>query len=354
MDEFRTPKAPCFEPLGMKEYFSRPWWIILLLLLPATSLLAQEHLSVTIKRMEPSIVAVFAYDREGNALRQGKGFFISEKGEVIANREVLKGADHADVRTSDGMLYPVRSILAEDREVNLIRIWAEVPSTVRPLSFSLSLPDLGERVAVMDGQTPSGKLLSYGTVSAVQEIPTLGKIIRLTAPLPTGFNACPVVNVKGEVIGVATSWMVDGRNFSSVVPGQRIMSLKVRKEVSLAEWEKRKEETAESLYAKGLPFLWKEEYEKALPYFKEAVQKDPRYADAYFLIGYTSAQLGRYPDALDAYKKAIQIQPDFVFAHFYLGLIYLETRDRNHALEEYKILKNLSPDYARDLLNMIQ
>ncbi len=338
----------------MKKSIFRPWWIIFLLFLPSTSLSAQDHLSAIIKRMEPSLLAVFAYDQAGNTINQGRGFFISRKGDVIANRNVLEGADHADVRTSDGMLYPVRRVLAEDREVNLIRIWVEIPSAVHPLSLSPSLPNLGERVAVIGGRVESEQLVSYGTVGAVQEIPSLGRIIRLTTPVSKSFNVSPVVNMKGEVIGVITSWMIEGRNFTFVVPSQRIIGLKVRKAISLAGWEERKEETAEGLYAKGLPSLWKEEYEKALLYFKEAIKKDPRYADAYFLIGYTNAQLGRYPDALDAYKKAIQIQPNFVFAHFYLGLIYLEMRDRDHALEEYKILKNLNRDYAKDLLNMIR
>ncbi len=339
----------------MKKSFSQLWWIIFLLFLSSTSLRAQDRLPAFVKQMEPSLVVVSAYDQKGNSINHGKGLFISEKGDVITNRKVLEGADHADVRTSDGMLYPVRSVLAEDREVNLIRIWVEIPSgTAHPVLISPSLPQLGERIAVIGSPLGQEKIASYGTVSGIQEIPTLGRIIRLTAPISTSFDVSPVVDMKGEVIGAVTSWMIDGQNFTFVVPSQRIINLKVRKGISLAEWEERKEETAESLYAKGLPFVWKEEYEKALLYLEEAAKKDPRYANAYFLMGYTNAQLGRYPDAFDAYKKAIQIQPDFVFAHFYLGLIYLEMRDRNHALEEYKILKNLNRDYAKDLLNMIR
>ena len=182
MDELRNPKAPYFEAKDMKKSLSQLWWIILLLLLSSTSLPAQDHLPAFVKRMEPSLVAVFAYDQEGNTINQGRGFFISGNGDVIANRNVLEGADHADVRTSDGMLYPVRLVLAGDREVNLIRIWVEIPSAAHPLSLSPSLPNLGERVAVIGGRIQSEKLVSYGTVSAVQEIPTLGKIIRLTPP----------------------------------------------------------------------------------------------------------------------------------------------------------------------------
>ena len=328
--------------------------MIFLLLLTSSPSSAQENLSDIVKRIEPSIVAVFGYDREGNTIHQDKGFFISGNGDVITNRNVLAGADHAKVRTSDKMLYPVRKVLAEDRVVNLIRVGVEIPSATPPLSLFPSLPHLGERVAVIGGAARPEKSVSYGAVSAIQEIPALGKILQLTAPISSSFNGSPVVNMKGEVIGMVTSWRVERKSFHFIVPSERVVRLKVSEEISLAEWERRKQETAESLYAKGLPFLWREEYDKALPYFMDAVKKDPRYANAYFQIGYCNAQLGRYPDAFDAYKKAIQIQPDFVLAHFYLGLIYLEARDRNHALEEHKILKNLDRNYADDLLNMIR
>ncbi len=330
------------------------WVIFLCLVLPTVSSQAQENLSSIVKRIEPSIVGVLAYDQAGNAIIHARGFFVSRNGDVITSRHVLAGADHADVRTGDEMLYPVRKILAEDRAVNLIRVGVEIPSAVHPLPFSPSLPVLGERVAVLGGPVGPERSISFGTVSVVQEIPSFGKIIRLTAPISPSFNGSPVVNMKGEVIGVVTSWMIEGQNFTMVVPGERVVRLKVSKEISLAEWEGIKEETAESLYAKGLPFLWREDYRKALSYFKKAVEKDPRYANAYFLIGYCNGQLGRYPDAFGAYKRAIQIQPDFVLAHFFLGLIYLETRDRNHALEEYKILRDLDRNYAKDLLNMIR
>jgi hypothetical protein len=331
-------------------------WLIFLYSISATMpSWAQENLSAIAKRIEPSIIVVLAYDKEGRAISQGRGFFVGPSGDVITHRRVLESADHAEVRTSGGLLYPVRTILAEDREVNLIRIWVEIPSgTAHPLPLSPSLPQLGERVAVIGSSAGSEKSVSYGMVSAIQEIPSFGKIIRVTTPLSSSFDACPVVNMKGEVIGIVTHWMVEGQKFNFIVPSERVVRLKAGKGMSLAEWEWGREETAEGLYAKGLPFLWKEEYEKALPFFEGAVKKDPRYAIAYFQIGYCNAQLGRYLDAFEVYKKAIQIKPDFVLAHFFLGLLYLEARDRTHALEEYKILKDLNRDYAKDLLNMIR
>jgi tetratricopeptide (TPR) repeat protein len=338
----------------MKKHFGGLSWIIFFLFLTTTPSFAQENLSTLVNSIEPSIVVVLAYDKEGKAIGQANGFFISTDGDVITNRDVLEGANHAELRTSDGMLYPVRKVLAEDGEINLIRIGVEIPSgAAHPLSLMLPLPRLGERIAVIGSSAGPGKTASYGMVSAIQEIPAFGKMIRVTAPISSSFNACPVINMKGEVIGIVTYWMVEAQKFNFIVPSERVVRLKVGKGIGLTEWEGRREETAEGLYAKGLPFLWKEDYQKALYYFKGAVKKDPRYANAYFQIGYCNAQLGRYVEAFDAYKKAIQIKPDFVLAHFFLGLIYLEARDKTHALEEYKILKDLDRDYANGLFRMI-
>ena len=311
--------------------------------------LAQESLPSIAKKIVPSIFDIFAYDKVGNTIHQGKGFFVSKDGGAIINRSVLEGADHADVRTMNGILYPVRKVLTEDKEANLIRVWAEIASSeVHPLSVSASLPQVGERVIVL------GKTLSYGIVSGIQEIPAFGKFIQITARISSDASISPVVNMKGEVIGVVTSQEIEGQIFNFVLPSERIAKLTPSKGKTLSEWEGDREEAAESLYAKGLPFLWKEDYKKALPYFEEAVQKNPSYAGAYFQIGYCNAQLGQYVAAFEAYRRAIQIKPDFVFAHFFLGLMYLDVRDANHALMEYRILKDLDPGYANDLLNMIR
>jgi Trypsin-like peptidase domain/TPR repeat/Tetratricopeptide repeat len=331
------------------------WIIFLYFILAAIPCRAQESFSAILKRIEPSIVTVLAYDKEGRAINKGGGVFVSKNGAVITNRGVLDGADRAEVKTMDGMLYPVGKVLGEDRVTHLVRIGVEIPhGQASPLLLSASPPQLGERIAVIGNPAGPEKSSSHGTVSALQEIPAIGRMVRVTAPIASSLNGCPVVNMKGEVIGIVTSWRVEGKDFNFVVPSERVAGLKVNKEISLAEWEGRKEETAESLYAKGLPFLWKEDYDKAASYFKKAVKIDPRYANAYFFIGYCNAQLERYPDALEAYKKAIQIQPDFVLAHFSLGLIYLDTRDRDHALAEYRILRDLDRNYADDLLNMIR
>jgi hypothetical protein len=335
-----------------------PWLLALVTILLAwiqqLPVFAQE--SAVVKKSESSIVIIRFYDDEGSILHQGSGFYINKGGNVITKLSPLKGVHKADVRAKDGMLYPVKGVISEDKEVSLIRVSVQIPSRiVHPLPVSVSLPRMGEPVLAIGGPSEVGRPLAYGIVSALREIPGFGKVIQVTPNLPLEVDGSPVINLKGKMVGVAIVEMVEGRNLHFIIPGETIMKLlPSKKETPLAEWEANRVEIAEESYARGLPFLWKEEYEKALPHFLEAVQKDPRDAKAYFQIGYCNAQLGLYKEAVKAYEQAISLKPDFVMAHLLLGLTYLQLRDREAALKEYRILKDLHPGYAKDFLDMIR
>jgi hypothetical protein len=329
--------------------------------------LAQNNLVSIAKKIEPSVVAIMTYDSQMRLLRQGAGFFTTPDGDVVTKRNVLAGAYRADIRPTNEMPYPIRRVLAEDREADLVRVAVEIPKRlVHLLVLSRSLPQVGERILAINPPSTSGKGFSYGIVSSLREAPGFGKMIQVVLHEPTltpSTEGRPVVNLKGDVIGVVLAKKLERKTLYFVLPGDRLMDilpggaipkLLPGKGKPLSEWEAERKEVAEKLHAEGLPYYWKGDYEKALPYFKEAVKKNPRDFMAPFQIGYCYAELGRYTEALEAYKRAIQIKPDFVLAHFYLGLLYLEVGDEHQVMEEYKILRDLDQDYASDLLNMIR
>ena len=361
---------------------------------------AQEVLPHLVKKIEPSVVVILTYNKEGSPIGQGSGFFINKDGDIITNRHVLLGAYRAEVKTPNGKVYPITKIVAEDAEGDLIRASVSLKNasrkrssriSVSPLSVSSSIPQVGEQVAVIGSPLGLERTVSEGIVSAVRQIPGFGKIIQITAPISPGSSGSPVVNMKGEVIGVATFQLIKGQNLNFAIPGERIARLKRGNGKTLKEWQMGKQKewlsSAIGLYSTGLIFLWAGEYEKALPYFKKAAKKNPHYADTYFYIGYCNGKLGRhteeiealkqairikpdyaeahnnlgwaygklgrYTEAIEAYKQAIRIKPDFAEAHFNLGWTYLILGDRGSALDEYKILKDLDSDFANKLFNLI-
>ena len=326
--------------------------IILACIAVVSSSLAQENLTALIKKVSPSVVLVITYDEEGEELSGGSGFFISDDGDVITNCHVIQGACHAEVKTSDEKVYDVKEVLAEDKEGDLIRLSVDIPrDAVHVLGISDSLPEVGERVIVVGNPLGLEQTVSDGIVSAVREIPAFGNIIQITAPISSGSSGSPVVNMKGEVIGVASFQMVEGQNLNFAIPGERVAKLTPGKGQTLAERKAAITEewlaSAEGLYWKGMYSFWAEDYEEALSCFEDAVEKNQQHAEAWFYVGYCKNKLGSSSKAIEAYEQAIRIDPDHAKAHHNLGVIYGNLGLYSEAIEAYKQAIRIDPDYAK-------
>ena len=289
--------------------------LMLLILAAGVSVcLGQDDVPRIIKRVEPSTVVIIIYDKEGRLKGQGTGFFINKEGDVITNFHVIQSADRAEVRTSDGKSYPVTRVLDDDRMGDLIRISTDTfGNLTAPLPVVGSFPEVGTHVIVIG--TPLGleKTVSDGIVSAVREIPGFGKIIQLTAPISPGSSGSPVLNMKGEVIGIISFFVAPGQNLNFAIPGERILRLTPGEGRSLSEWSLlRKEQRisqAEEFYAMGLQQLLLEDWERALAFFTESANRDPDNANTYFQIGYCKVKLEQYLEAVNFYKQVIRMKP---------------------------------------------
>jgi ankyrin repeat protein len=205
---------------------------------------AANNIPALVKKIQSSVVVINMYDENGEELGLGSGFFISEKGEIITNRHVLMGASKAEVKTFEGKTYQVKNIIAEDKESDLLRFSLENPETVNyNLTVSTITPKAGEKVIVISSPMGLEQTVSDGIVSAVRDIPDYGNIIQITAPISPGSSGSPVVNMKGQVIGVATFLVTEGQNLNFAVPGERIKNLNINEEKTLVSWnEEIKEE----------------------------------------------------------------------------------------------------------------
>jgi len=319
--------------------------------------LAQEKLTDIVKKIEPSTVVIMTYDIGGKLIGKGSGFFISQSGDIITNRHVLTGVHRAEVKTAKGKVHPITMIVGEDKESDIIRASVNISlESVRPLSVSISTPEVGERVAVIGSPLGLERTVSDGIVSAIREIPAFWKIYQISAPISAGSSGSPVVNMKGEVIGVATFQFVEGQNLNFAIPGERITKLNTERGKTLDQWKMGKTDewlaSAEGLYYVGLNFLWADDYENALPYFEKAIQKDPGYTVAYFYIGYCNGELGCLTEAIEAYKQAIRLKPDYEKAHVNLGAAYDNLGRHMEAIEAYNQAIRLKPDFAEAHYNL--
>jgi tetratricopeptide (TPR) repeat protein len=75
---------------------------------------------------------------------------------------------------------------------------------------------------------------------------------------------------------------------------------------------------------------------------EKAIGLDPRFAEAYLLLGSLSSELQDLPGAISAYQKAIEANPDLEEAHYRLSQTYELSGQKEKAREELAIYKQLS------------
>jgi len=358
--------------------------LFVLLILFLNVAVAQDLLPELVRRIKPSAVAIETFDARNEKLSRGSGFFI-DTDRVVTNRHVLDGASRVEVHSSTGNVYPVKSVLAVDAEGDIAVLKIDAPAAaIRPLPLVRTSPQEGESIVVIGNPLGLEGSVTNGIVSAVRDIPTFGRIIQITAPISAGSSGSPVVNMQGQVIGVATLQITGGQSVNFAIPSERIAQLQTTTPMSLADLiavsGRNKHARAVQYFRDGLSFLSKDDCEKALPYFEKAVEADSSYADAwaqsgfcheklgkhnealdasrkavnlrpspesYFNIGLASFYLKQYRDAADAYRQAIKMDPYNAFdAYYALGLVYRDWGRPDEEIQAYKQAIRLKPDYT--------
>jgi uncharacterized protein (TIGR02145 family) len=194
--------------------------------------LAEENqLKDVVKLVMPATVLVMTYDAKGKPLAQGSGFFVSETGEVITNYHVFKDAESIEIKCPDNSVYKITLVIAEDLTSDLVKLQADIGGKKVPwLQLNKTKIEVGEKIVVIGSPKGLESTVSDGIVSAVRDVPGFGNIIQITAPISPGSSGSAVVNMKGEVIGVASAQMLEGQNLNFVVPVEKIAALKVKKQ----------------------------------------------------------------------------------------------------------------------------
>src|SRR6266498_5662279 len=339
----------CSLQTGNRSAFILCAIVFLLSLIPKAH--AQDLLPELVRRIKPSAVAIETFDTRGEKLSRGSGFFI-DSDRVVTNRHVIDNAFRAEVHSYNGNVYPVKGVIAVDAEGDLALLRIDAPAgQIRPLALERTSPQEGESVLVIGNPFGLEGSVTNGIVSAVRVIPTFGRIIQITAPISPGSSGSPVVNMQGQVIGVATLQITGGQSVNFAIPSERISQLQGVSLMSLSELAvasgKNKHAKAVQFFRDGLSFLSKDDCEKALPYFEKAVESDNSYSEAWAQSGFCNEKLGRHAEAIEASKKAVGLRPSSE-SYFNIGLANYYLKQYREAVEAYRQAIRLDPYNSAD------
>ena len=117
---------------------------------------------------------------------------------------------------------------------------------------------------------------------------------------------------------------------------------------------------ASAEYVAGKQAVEAKQWTLAAESFKRATLQNPKNADAWNMLGYSSRWAGKYPEAFDAYARALALEPNHRGANSYLGVAYVRTNDLvkaraqlakldticgNKDCDEYKLLDKAIAEY---------
>jgi tetratricopeptide (TPR) repeat protein len=310
----------------------------------------QDYLPELVRRIKPSAVAIETFDAKGETVSRGSGFFVSFD-KIITNRHVIERASRVELQLSNGRKYPARGVVAVDGEGDLALLQVDVPREfAMPLPIIQRVPLEGESVVVIGNPFGLEGSVSNGIVSAVREISGYGRIIQITAPISPGSSGSPVVNMFGQVIGVAALQAAEGQSLNFAVPSERIAQLKIGDVKSFnsyrTESARNNRGIAESSYAQGLVHLSQDDFARALTFFEKATQTDPTYAEAWYQAGFCYGMTGRHQEALAASRQAARLRPEWTETHVNIGASHFALANYREASEAYREATRLDQNNA--------
>lgn len=179
-------------------------------------------LTVIYERAVKSVVQVNARGSRSGGI--GSGFVVDQEGRILTNNHVVEGATRITVRFNDGTELEAR-VLGRDPAGDLALLQARVPAGTQPLPLADSdLVKPGEVAIAIGSPQGLGYSITAGIVSGIDRTAGAGGgrplsgLIQTDAAINPGNSGGPLLNGRGEVIGINTLGSTGVQNIGFAVP----------------------------------------------------------------------------------------------------------------------------------------
>ena len=201
-------------------------------------------------RCMDAVFLLETFDKDGESIRTGTGFFINDTGYAVTNLHVIENAASAEVTLSNGDVFPVPGVVASSEEYNLIIFLVDLgesgsrtpadngvdsannKSSLGPGQSYLKLADsdlavAGSTVYALGNPLAFVHTITNGIVANAYREVDDNIFFQFTAPISFGSGGSPVLNSLGQVVGVASSSFSYGQNLNLAVPSNLIKELEI-------------------------------------------------------------------------------------------------------------------------------
>jgi len=150
----------------------------------------------------------------------GSGFIITEDGYILTNYHVIQNASKITVKTKDEKEYAAK-LIGKDKYSDLAIIKINDKDLKSAILGDSSTIRPGEWAVAIGNPQGLNHTVTLGIVSALsREIPELSNVnfIQTDAAINPGNSGGPLLNIKGEVIGINTAIMGTAQNIGFAIP----------------------------------------------------------------------------------------------------------------------------------------
>lgn len=185
---------------------------------------AREDRSRAPRRFQRDMADDNTAPREGS----GSGFIIDAAGFILTNHHVIEGADRVTVTLSDGRVLRATVVGIDPAiDVALLHVSASRPLLVAPLGDSDTLR-VGEWVCAIGNPLGYVHSVTVGVVSFLGRKlydQSLDAYIQTDAAISFGNSGGPLINSRGQVVGMTTAVSSQASNIGFAVPISQIIGI---------------------------------------------------------------------------------------------------------------------------------
>jgi hypothetical protein len=170
----------------------------------------------------------------------GTGFIISNDGKIVTNFHVIKDLEGGSVQLTNGTVFASVSVVAEDKERDL--------AILQVVGQNLPILDMGDSdnlnvgdpVVVVGNPRGLEGTVTAGILSSIRDTGEGHKIIQTDAAVNPGNSGGPLLNNRGQAVGVVSFTLrsAQGLNFAVPINCVRDLLEKLHKPITLAELRK--------------------------------------------------------------------------------------------------------------------
>ena len=171
-----------------------------------------------------STVLLLMEDANGQPFSLGSGFFVAPD-QIATNLHVVEGARSGFSKLiGKETKYDIQGYTAIDEKRDLIILKVNKTETPRLTFADSDLVMVGDPIYVVGNPIGLEGTFSQGIISSIRPIGT-DKVIQLTAPISPGSSGGPVLNNRGQVIGVSVATFKGGQNLNFAIPANYLKTL---------------------------------------------------------------------------------------------------------------------------------